>query len=144
MNRNTGVAAAAGTLALATSFAVAFAEESKEVVHVDSATANYAPINPDASRATLWGNPESGPHAAFTRIAAGANVPLHTHTSDLRIAVLKGAYVYKPEKGAEIRVTAGQYLFIPGGLRHGTGTDAKEGVVFYQEADGKFDLIVVK
>ena len=56
------------------------------------------------------------------------------------IVVLKGAYVYKPEHGAEQRVSAGQYLFIPGGDRHVSGGDAKEGALFYQESTGKFDL----
>ena len=41
-------------------------------------------------------------------------------------------------------MTVGQYLFIPGADRHVSGADAKEGVVFYQESTGKFDLIFVK
>ena len=40
-------------------------------------------------------------------------------------------------------MTAGQYLFIPGGARHATGSDAAEGAIFYQEADGKFDINLV-
>jgi quercetin dioxygenase-like cupin family protein len=48
--------------------------------------------------------------------------------------------VYKPETGDEIRVTPGQYLLIPGGVRHRTGSDASGETIFYLESDGKFDL----
>ncbi len=144
MQRIIRVAATTGALAIVASLGVAISEDGKDVVHVNSATASYAELTPGASRATLWGDPENGPHAAFTKFVAGIDVALHTHTNDLRIAVVKGAYIYKPEKGEEIRVTAGQYLFIPGGARRATGSDAKEGAVFYQEADGKFDLNVVE
>jgi quercetin dioxygenase-like cupin family protein len=58
--------------------------------------------------------------------------------------VLKGAYVYKPENGAEQRVGPGQFLSVPGGNRHATGSDAKEGALFYMESNGKFDLNPVK
>jgi len=54
--------------------------------------------------------------------------------------VLKGAYIYKPEKGEEKRVGPGQYLFVPGGDRHVSSGDPKEGALFYEESPGKFDL----
>ena len=144
MKRTICVVAAAGTLAAVASLGVAISADRKDVVHVDSATATYTELAPGASGATVWGDRENGPHAAFTKFVAGSEHALHTHTNDLRIVVLKGAYVYKPENGEEKRVTAGQYLFIPGGDRHATGSDAKEGALFYQEADGKFDINFVK
>lgn len=144
MNRFIRVAAATGTLAVVASLGVAISEDQQGVVGVDSATANYEEMSPGASGATVWGDRKNGPHAAFTKFAAGAEFGLHSHTNDLRIVVLKGAYVYKPEKGEEKRVTAGQYLFIPGGDRHATGSDAKEGALFYQEADAKFDINFVE
>ena len=60
------------------------------------------------------------------------------------MVVHQGAYVYKPVKGEEKRITAGQYLFIPGAVRHASGGDAKLGALFYQESPGKFDLNLVK
>jgi len=35
-------------------------------------------------------------------------------------------------------------LFIPGGTKHRSGGDPKEGALFYQEGLGKFDLNPVK
>ena len=114
------------------------------VVHVDSAKATYKEMAPGASTATVWGDIDKGPYGAFVKFVPGGSTALHTHTSGARLVVLKGAYVYKPEKGAEKRVGAGEYIFIPGGDRHATGSDAKEGALFYMESDGKFDLNLVK
>jgi quercetin dioxygenase-like cupin family protein len=68
---------------------------------------------------------------------------MHTHTNDVWIVVLKGAYLYKDDAG-EKRVAAGDFLRVPGGHKHWSGGDAKEGALFYEESSGKFDLIPVK
>ena len=129
-----------GALGLGAFLGAAAAQGQKAVVHVDSAKAAYKELAPGASAAALWGDMDKGPYGAFTKFVPGATFPLHTHTSDIRIVVVKGAYVYKPEHGAEQRVSAGHYIFIPGGDRHVSEADAKEGAVFYQESAGKFDL----
>ena len=120
------------------------AAQGQKAMHLDSATATYKEMSPGASGAPVWGDMDKGPFGAFTKFVPAASFPLHTHSSDIRIVVLKGAYVYKPENGPEVRVTAGQYLFIPAGDRHATGTDAKEGAIFYMSSPGKFDLNPVK
>jgi hypothetical protein len=133
-----------GALGLGAFLGAAAAQGQKTVVHVDSANATYKDLAPGASAVVLWGDMDKGPYGAFTKFVPGAPFGLHTHTSDIRIVVLKGAYVYKPEHGEEKRVSAGHYIFIPGGDRHVSGGDAKEGAVFYQESAGKFDLNPVK
>ena len=45
---------------------------------------------------------------------------------------------------ARSRVGTGQFLLVPGGNRHATESDAKEGALFYMESNGKFDLNPVK
>ena|SRR5688572_13362311 len=113
----------------------------KEAVFASSGDeAKFKEIAPGASMAVIWGDPDKGAHRAFTKFVPGASFALHTHTSPMRIVVIKGAYLYKPEKGEEKRVGAGSYLEIPGGDRHASGGDAKEGALFYQEAADKFDL----
>jgi len=57
--------------------------------------------------------------------------------------VLKGAYIYKPENGQERRVGPSQYLFVPGGDRHASSGDSKEGALFYEVSPEKLDLIPV-
>jgi Domain of unknown function (DUF4437) len=144
MIRNIRLGGYLAVFALGSLFGGAVARSQSGVVNVDSATATYKELAPGASGVTLWGDMEKGPYGAFTKFVPGANHALHTHTNDIRIVVLKGAYLYKPEKGSEKRASAGQYLFIPGGDRHTSGGDAKEGALFYQESPGKFDLNPVK
>jgi hypothetical protein len=140
MKLTTRAAVAAGMLSAVAAFGVANSGDSKGPVHVDPLKATYTALEPGASQAAVWGDPTSGAHGAFTKFVPNFEAGLHTHTNDLRIVVVKGAYVYKPEKGDAIRVTPGQYLLLPGGVRHSTGSHAKEETIFYQEANGKFDF----
>jgi quercetin dioxygenase-like cupin family protein len=68
---------------------------------------------------------------------------MHTHTNDVWIVGVKGAYLYKDEAG-EKRIGPGDFLRVPGGHQHWSGGDKKEGAVFYEESSGKFDLIPAK
>lgn len=144
MRKNLYGVTAVAILVASALLGTAVAQEKKEAVHVDAAKATYKELAPGASANTLWGDLDKGPYGAFTKFAPGANFALHTHTNDIRIVVLKGAYLFRPENGAEQRVAAGHYIFIPGGLRHASGGDVKEGALFYQESTGKFDLNFVK
>jgi quercetin dioxygenase-like cupin family protein len=118
--------------------------EKKETVFFSTADAKFKELTPGASMAVVWGDPDKGAHRMFTKFAPGANFPLHSHTSEMHIVVIKGAYVYKPEKGDERRVGPGDYIDIPAGDRHVSGGDAKEGALFYEESSGKFDLVPVE
>jgi hypothetical protein len=104
----------------------------KEAILASADKAVFKEVVPGASRATIWGEPEKGPHGAFTKFVPGFDAGVHTHTSDLRLVVIKDAYLYRAD-GRETRVGPGQYLFIPGGTKHWSGGDPKEGALFYQE-----------
>jgi len=110
-----------------------------ELRHVSADQLQFSEVVQGASRAVLWGNPDRGPYAAFTRFAPGAKHPLHKHSSDLALVVLSGAYLYSTDEG-DIRVSAGSFLFIPAGMPHRSGGDAAEGCLFYEESVGAFDL----
>lgn len=117
--------------------------EKKETVFVSSDEAKFKEVIPGVSKVVLMGDPDKGPYRAFTKFEPGVNNALHTHTNDLTIVVLKGAYIYKPEKGEERRVSAGCYLSVLAGERHVSGGDPKEGALFYEESTGKFDIVFV-
>ena len=101
--------------------------------------ANYKEVAPGIMKAILWGDPEKGPYATFTKFHPGSKNALHTHTNDIHVVVLKGAYLYWKD-GKETRVPAGSYASIPGGEKHVSGSDAKEGCIFYESSQGKFDI----
>ena len=133
----------AAVAVLACSAQGAVAQGKKEPVLVDSGSADFKEIVPGVRKKILWGDHDKGPYGAFTRFDPGLTNPLHTHSSEVRIVVLKGAYVYKPASGSERRIGPGSYISVPAGDVHVSGGDAKEGALFYEESPGKFDLKVI-
>ena len=124
--------------------AVAQAQKDKQVIYVSSAQATYKPSPMGGvSMAALWGEMDKGPHVTFTKFEPGYDAGMHTHTSDVWIVVIKGAYLYKDEAG-ERRVGPGDFLRVPGGHKHWSGGDKTEGALFYEEASGKFDSTPAK
>jgi quercetin dioxygenase-like cupin family protein len=120
------------------------AQKDKGVIYVSAASATYkASPTGGVSLAGLWGDSEKGPHATFTKFAPGYDAGMHTHTNDVWIVVIKGAYLYKDDAG-EKRVGPGDFLRVPGGHKHWSGGDKTEGALFYEEASGKFDTIPAK
>lgn len=111
------------------------------VMHVPSTTGKWVEHPVSGVKAIpLRGDMTTGAHACFTRFEAGADHGWHTHTHDLSLVVVKGAYLFKTEGGQEKRVAAGDYVFLPGGLKHWSGADRAEGCVFYQESQDAFDF----
>jgi mannose-6-phosphate isomerase-like protein (cupin superfamily) len=129
---------------IVTSSVVRAQKDSKSVIYVSSSSAMYkaAPTG-GASMAGIWGDADKGPHATFTKFVPGYDAGWHTHSNDVSIVVIKGAYLYKDEAG-EKRVGPGDYLHVPGGHKHWSGGDKTEGALFYEEGSGKFDVTPVK
>jgi quercetin dioxygenase-like cupin family protein len=119
-------------------------KDMKSVIYVSSATATFkkSPTG-GVSMASLWGDPDMGAHATFTKFEPGYDAGMHSHTNDVWIAVIKGAYLYKDDAG-EKRVGPGDFLRVPGGHKHWSGGDKTEGALFYEEGSGKFDIIPAK
>ena len=116
----------------------------KSVLYVAAEKAKFdqSPM-PGVSMAVIWGDPNQGAHATFTKFEPGHDSGMHTHTNDLWIVVIKGAYLYKDEAG-EKRVGPGDFIRVPGGRKHWSGGDKTEGALFYEEGSEKFDLIPAK
>ena len=116
----------------------------KKVIYAAAGSGTFKQIGTEkASMAVLWGNPDMGVHGTFTKFEPGFDAGMHTHTNDVWIVGIKGAYLYKDEAG-EKRVGPGDFLRVPGGHKHWSGGDKTEGALFYEEASGKFDNIPVK
>ena len=52
--------------------------------------------------------------------------------------------MYTKMKLARSVLGPGDFLRVPGGHKHWSGGDKKEGAIFYEESSGKFDLIPAK
>ncbi len=147
MKKSLVMSLAATLVIAAVSVGIAHAQKdsSKDVVYIsaDKATFTKMPGNENVSMAPLWGEPDKGAHGTLTKFAPGYDAGMHTHTNDVSIVVIKGAYLYKDEAG-EKRVGPGDYLRVPGGHKHWSGGDKTEGALFYQEGSGKFDKLPAK
>jgi quercetin dioxygenase-like cupin family protein len=115
----------------------------KAVIFKSADKLEYKQMSPKVSWAVLWGDPDKAAHGTFTKFAPGFDAGMHTHTNDVWIVVVKGAYLYKDDAG-EKRVGPGSFLLVPGGKKHWSGGDAKDGALFYEESPGKFDSIPAK
>lgn len=130
------------------SLGVAFGQKTagKKVIYVSSDKADFKErknSNGAVSSATIWGDPDKGAHGTFTKFKPGYDAGMHTHTNDVTIVGIKGAYLYKDDDG-EKRVGPGDFLKVPGGHKHWSGGDKTEGALFYQEGPAKFDLVPAK
>jgi quercetin dioxygenase-like cupin family protein len=114
--------------------------QNKDLIYVSAEQATFNERMPGVSMAVLWGDPDKGAHGTFTRFVPGYDAGTHTHTSDVWLVVIKGAYLYKDDAG-EKRVGPGEFIRIPGGHKHWSGGDKTEGALFYQEGSEKFDKI---
>ena len=98
------------------------------------------PANADVTMAVVWGDPATGPHGAFHKFKAGFNAGLHTHSSDMHIAVVSGTMIAASEGGPEKKLPAGSYVYQPHGVKHVTKCDAASECVIFVVSSGKFDL----
>ena len=115
----------------------------KKVIFASADQADYKDKGNGVSMAAIWGDADKGAHATFTKFKPGFDAGMHTHTNDVWLVVVKGAYLYKDEAG-EKRVGPGSFLRVPGGWKHWSGGDPKEGALFYEGSSGKFDTIPAK
>ena len=94
---------------------------------------------PGVMTAMLWGDQAKGPHGALTKFPAGYKAPLHYHTNDIKMVVIKGAYTHNGKKYGP-----GSYLFIPGGDKHEAGGVEDSETIFFIEQPGAFDIKIVE
>src|SRR4030095_6408909 len=99
--------------------AIGFAQ-GQQLLFVPADKASFKETVPGVSKVVLWGDDAQAPYGAFTKFVPGKDVGMHTHTHDVWLVVLKGAYLYKDEAG-EKRVGPGDFIRIPGGHKHWSG-----------------------
>ncbi len=118
-------------------------EGANQVVFASPDQAKFTEARKGSSMAPIWGDANMGAHGTFTKFVPAFDAGMHTHTNDVWIVVIKGAYLYKDDAG-EKRVGPGDFIRVPGGHKHWSGGDKKLGALFYEESSGKFDLIPAK
>ena len=104
------------------------------------------PTNPNGPQmATLWGDPTSGAYGALLRVPAGFESPMHRHSHDERVVVIRGTSVHWTE--GETRemaplMTTGDYMLMPAGINHISAAAPGEDCIEFITQDGPFDFIL--
>ncbi|MEZ0229651.1 MAG: cupin domain-containing protein [Planctomycetota bacterium] len=142
MKITAAVALATATLAVMVRVVSALDEtKGRTVVHISPKDAKWdTGPRPGIMRIPLRGDGSKGAHACYTKFAPAQDNGWHTHTNDICLVGVSGAYVLKDAAGGEIRVGPGEFLLIPAGTKHWSGADVREGAVFYESSPGKFDI----
>ena len=99
-----------------------------------------APKGEAVQIAIVSGDPMKGAYSAFVKLPAGQPHPLHTHSSDVKSVVLSGTFTVTPEGGAEKKIGAGGYFFIPANAKHSSACAPGAPCVLFQEGPAKFDI----
>jgi anti-sigma factor ChrR (cupin superfamily) len=95
---------------------------------------------PGIMYAELWGHMDKGAYGSLVKLPAGVKHPLHTHSSDTKLVVISGTFLFTPEVGTEQRLGPGSYLMVPGGVKHLSGVTEDGPCEVFQEGPGKFDF----
>src|SRR5205809_7806688 len=91
-----------------------------DLIFASAEKAKFKEVSPGISKAAVWGDEEKGAYGTFTQFKPGLDNGMHTHTNDIWVVGIKGAYVYRNEAvGSQLR--AGNSIGIPGGKRHWGG-----------------------
>src|SRR6476660_9839778 len=119
-------------LAFAVCFAIAAAvlgqgsggSTAKIMIPADQKWVEIDPATPGSMIVDLWGDHTKGAFGALIKFQPGFSVPLHTHTSPMKLIVLQGTVIHGPEGKPEVRLVPGSYLLQPGSTyKHTTACD---------------------
>ena len=109
-----------------------------DVKWTDSTTVKGASIAP------LWGDPTKGAYGALKKVAGGTDLGWHTHSSDQRVVAISGTFDFTVEGQEPKELTAGSYVFVPGGVKHLSKCRAGADCSWFEEQPGKMDMIPAK
>ena len=100
-----------------------------------------SPAMKGLSVAPLWGDPSQGAYGALKKVAAGTEFGWHTHSSDQKVVAISGTFDIQLEGDTVKQLSAGSYLFVPGGVKHTAKCRMGSDCLYFEEQPGKSDYI---
>ena len=89
----------------------------------------------------LSGDPASGEYTQMRKAPAGADNPLHSHSSRIKNVIISGVWYTGDKDSASAKdFGPGSIVVMPANWVHVSGCRAGSDCVFYQEGKGKFDF----
>ncbi len=90
--------------------------------------------------AVLSGDPTKGEYTQMRKVSAGADNPLHSHSSEIKNVIISGVWYTGADSASAKDFGPGSIVVMPGNWVHVSGCRAGSDCVFYQEGKGKFDF----
>jgi len=75
-------------------------------------------LPPGAFAANVHGDPQKGNYAFFGKFPAKYTVPMHWHTNDCMVVLMKGSMVIGRENTVPIEIEEGGFFTLPAGMRY--------------------------
>ncbi len=98
------------------------------------------PGTPGVQIAPLRGDPGKGPSHFFLKFAGGFSAPVHHHTANHYVTVVKGTLILQVD-GKEQKLAAGSYFSLSGKRKHATRCETGADCVLAMDARGKWDVV---
>jgi hypothetical protein len=91
-----------------------------------------------AHSAVAWGDPAKGAFAFFGKFPSGFTVPMHWHTNEVLVVMMKNSMVITPEGEAPREIKEGGFFSLPAKMKY-VAQCAQE-CVFLAWGDKSFDI----
>jgi quercetin dioxygenase-like cupin family protein len=102
----------------------------------------WSPVGDGVELGPVEGNPQTGAHASWVRLAPGAKLPNHHYSNAIRGVVLSGKLTGTIRSGtqdiATPSATPGTMFVFPAKLIHSTACESTDPCVFQISQDGPF------
>jgi hypothetical protein len=92
-----------------------------------------------------WGDPATGAHSNYIKMAGGTSSSVHTHSSSYYGVVISGVVANEQTSSRPDRpLSAGSYWYQKGGEPHVTKCISQSECLFFVTSKGGFDYLAVK
>lgn len=95
--------------------------------------------NSQIEASDLWGDSKKGAHGSLAKFPGSFIEPLHVHTNEIRVVVVKGEMEYTIGD-TMTKVGPGSFVKVPGGVKHFAKCADAGGCLIFLEQDGKMDV----
>ena len=90
--------------------------------------------------ALLSGDPKTGAYTQIRKVPAGADNPLHSHSSEITNVIISGIWYTGTNSASAKDFGPGSVITMPADWVHVSGCRPESECVLYQQGKGKFDF----
>ncbi|HMN50202.1 MAG TPA: cupin domain-containing protein [Ignavibacteriaceae bacterium] len=95
-------------------------------------------LPPGASSAVLYGDPSKGHYDFYGKFPAKYTVPMHWHSNDCMVTIIKGSMVIKRDGAPDVKVEQGGFFTLPAKMKYIAYTPKE--CIFQVHGEEPFDI----